>query len=478
MSLATSRSQRLRSPRALALVLGLSALGLGALAHARDGAAESARLWREGAPAVASDYDPRRTLAPLIKAVSPAVVSIRVVGKAAPPALGGVDPRVLPFLPDMPEAPAQGVGSGFIIRADGLVLTNHHVVDRADKVEVKLADGRVFAAKVLGQDPHTDLALLRLEGAQGLPAVALGASDDLAVGDWVIAIGAPMGLEQTATAGIVSAKKRGSLGLYQNSYIDFLQTDAAISPGNSGGPLFNLSGEVVAINTAVGGLGRGLGFAVPIDQIKAVLPQLHAKGKVERGWLGIAGRDVEPAVGAAPRPGAVVGEVQDGTPARKAGLRAGDRVVAVDDRPVDSFADLRGRIAERAPGDKVRLTIERDGKPQELVVALGSLPSDDELRRRVDPRRAPADPDLYGPGEPRLGVEVEPADGGVRVKAVRSGGVAADLGLRPGDLLREVNGRPIRAPADVADALKLDRRRVEVTVQRGEGTHTSVLERR
>jgi serine protease Do len=478
MSLYNARTKRLRSPRALMLALAISGLGVGALAFDGESRASQVQLWREGAGAAASiaaDYDPRRSLAPLIKAVSPAVVSVKVAGKPRP----GLDPRVAPFLPEMaPEAPSGGLGSGFIIAADGLVVTNHHVIDGATAIEVKIADGRVFAARALGSDPHTDLALLRLEGARDLPTVALGRSDPLAVGDWVVAIGSPMGLEQTATTGIVSAKKRGSLGLYQNSYVDFLQTDAAISPGNSGGPLFNLEGEVIAINTAIGGIGRGLGFAVPIDQAKSVLPQLYAKGKVERGWLGIAGRDVEPAVGRAPEPGAVIGEVSAGTPAGKAGLRAGDRILAVDGRAVDSFADLRGRIADALPGSKVTLKIHRDGGARDVVVTLGALPSDDELRRLADPRAADKGGDLYGPGEPRLGAQIEAGGDGLTIKQVRPGSLAADLGLRPGDRLLEINGQKVRAAGEIARALTRDRRRLEVTVQRGQSTHSAVIERR
>ncbi|MCB9705979.1 MAG: trypsin-like peptidase domain-containing protein [Myxococcales bacterium] len=487
MRATSPRRQRLRSPRALALYLALSTAGAAALAFSceSEAAAGEARLWKEGdgTPVVAGDhYDPRRSLAPLIKAISPAVVSIRTTGKGPQGAAGGVDPRMLPFLPQMPEQPLSGIGSGFIISGDGLVITNNHVVEGSEKLEVKLADGRLFSAKVLGRDPHTDVAVVKLEGASGLPSVRLGSSDGLAVGDWVLAIGSPMGLEQTATTGIVSAKKRGSLGLYGNSYVDFLQTDAAISPGNSGGPLFNLDGEVIGINTAISAMGRGIGFAVPIDQAKAVIPQLHASGKVERGWLGIAGRDVEPAVGVAPQPGAVVGEIHSSTPAAKAGLRAGDRIVSVDGKAIENFSDLRGRIAESRPGAKIKVGVERGGKRLELPVTLGALPSDDELRRLAagspGPESAgPGGGDLYGSGGPRLGVDVDPRDD-TRVKAVRPGSIAADLGLRPGDRITEINGQPIKGRADIGRALARDRRRVEVSVDRGGSTFTSVIERR
>ncbi|HEY8378179.1 MAG TPA: trypsin-like peptidase domain-containing protein, partial [Nannocystis sp.] len=307
--------------------LGLSAVGSAALAFGCQSAAAASgeKLWREGtgAPVVSGDFDPRRSLAPLVKELAPSVVSIRAQKKGVQFELDGIDPRMLPFFemfPGRPEVPPQqGIGSGFVLTPDGLVVTNNHVVDKAEKLEVKLHDGRIYTAKVLGTDPYTDIALLQLEGASGLKPATLGSSSKLAVGDWVMAIGSPMGLEQTATAGIISAKGRGSLGLYANSYIDFLQTDASIAPGSSGGPLFNMNGEVVGINTAVGGIGRGLGFAVPIDQAKTVIPQLKSTGKVVRGWLGISGREIEPAVGQMPERGAVVGVVHEGTPAARAG---------------------------------------------------------------------------------------------------------------------------------------------------------------
>ncbi len=489
MRVSSFRRKRLRSPRALALFFSLSAAGTLAMATSCEGQAVAAApsLWQEGAaagPASADAYAPRRSLAPLIESISPAVVSVKTMGKRR---ASGVDPRMLPFLPQMPQTPAEGLGSGFIIRSDGLIVTNNHVVDGSDKVEVKLADGRLFAAKVLGSDPHTDVAVIKLEGASGLPTVKLGASDSLRVGDWVLAIGSPMGLEQTATTGIVSAKKRGSLGLYSNSYIDFLQTDAAISPGNSGGPLFNLQGEVIGINTAISAMGRGIGFAVPIDQAKTVIPQLFATGEVKRAWLGIAGRDVEPAVGKAPLPGALIGQIHPGTPAAKSGLRQGDRILAVNGKAIENFSDLRGRIAEIPAESTVTMRIARDqagersgGKTREIRVKLGALPSDDELRRLSTSSggMAPgAQGDLYGGATPRLGVEIDPKDT-TRVRQVLRGSLGADLGLRPGDQIKEINGDRIRSRDDIGPALAKDRRRVEVTVERDGSTHTSVIERR
>jgi serine protease Do len=298
----------------------------------------------------------------------------------------------------------------------------------------------------------------------------------MSVGDWVLAIGSPMGLEQTATTGIVSAKGRGSLGLYANSYIDFLQTDASIAPGSSGGPLFNMNGEVIGINTAVGGVGRGLGFAVPIDQAKAVIPQIKSGGKVVRGWLGISGQDIEPAVGREPQAGAVIGAVVPGTPAARAGLEPGDRIVAIDGHDVVGFADLRGRIAEHKPGSVVDLRVQRKDRPVDLKATIGKLPDDDELRRIS--QRGARGGQLFPDGQPKLGVDVEPGADGLQVRSVRPGSLAEELGVRPGDRLQSVNGEAVKGAADVARALARDPGRVEVKVQRGNATHSAVIERR
>ena len=476
------RIQRLRSPQALLAFLGLTVVGGGAAALSFAGQAEAAgeTLWRDGTgtPVVAGDFDPRRSLAPLVKEIGPSVVNVRSTGKSRAPAeIEGLDPRMFPFLEMGPQQPRSGIGSGVILSSDGLVVTNHHVVDGAEKLEVKLHDGRMFNAKVLGSDPLTDIALIQLEGAKGLKAATLGSSASMSVGDWVIAIGSPMGLEQSATTGIVSAKGRGSLGLYANSYIDFLQTDASIAPGSSGGPLFNLNGEVIGINTAVGGVGRGLGFAVPIDQAKTVIPQLKHSGKVVRGWLGISGRDIEPAVGRAPETGAVIGAVMPGTPAAKAGLQAGDRIVAVDGHDVASFGDLRGRVAELKPGSAVTLKAVRKDKPLELKATVGKLPGEDELQRLGQRGEAGAG-QLFPDGKPRLGVEVEADAEGLQVRGVRPGSLADELGLREGDRLQSINGEAVKSSDDVSRALSKDPGRVEVKVQRGTATHSAVIERR
>ena len=486
----TIRTRRLHSPLALLAFLGLSIVGGGAAILGNAGAAEAAgeSLWREGnnTPVVGNNFDPRRSLAPLVKEIGPSVVNVRAFGKTRGLDLQGqgIDPRMLPFFDFGPPQPQQGIGSGVILTSDGLVVTNHHVVDHAEKLEVKLADGRLFAAKVLGSDPLTDIAVIQLQGASGLKPATLGASGAMSVGDWVIAIGSPMGLEQTATTGIVSAKGRGSLGLYANSYIDFLQTDASIAPGSSGGPLFNMNGEVIGINTAINAGGRGIGFAVPIDQAKQVIPQLKSTGKVVRGWLGISGRDIEPAVGRTPEPGAVVGEVVSDTPAARAGLQNGDRIVGIDSHSVESFADLRGRVADLKPGTVANLKVVRKGKPVDLKATVGKLPSDDELARmnsrggRGGGGSSGGGGGLFPDGQPRLGVEAGPDGDGLRVRSVRPGSLADDLGIKEGDKITSINGEPMRSTDDVARALAKDSGRVEVKVDRNGATHSAVIERR
>jgi serine protease Do len=460
--------------------VGASVLAIGCANQAQ---ARGDEIWREGrGRPVTSDksYDPARSLAPIIKEVRPAVVSIVASGHVADSEDRGFDTRIIPFLPEgmrMPPLPS-GAGSGFVISRDGLVVTNHHVVVGRDHFDVKLFDGRDFEATVVGSDEETDVALLKLKDATKLPTVVLGKSDVLQVGDRVFAIGSPMGLESSVTTGIVSAKGRGSLGLYRESYLDFLQTDAAIGPGNSGGPLFNLNGEVIGINTAVSGLGRGLGFATPIDQAKWVIPQLKNEGKVTRGWLGISGRDVEPASSGRSATGAVVGAIHDGTPAEKAGLQAGDRIVKLDGKNIESFGDLRGRVARTKPGQKVKVEVERDGKTKKLQITLEARPHPDELARmRSGFSSRPSKGGLYGDGPPRLGVNVEETKKGLVIRSVESGSVGDELGLRKGDVLEEVNGEKIRSAEDVRRAVAKDKGKVSVRVRRGDGTHSATIQR-
>jgi serine protease Do len=414
-------------------------------------------------------YNPHDSLAPLVSAVESAVVSIQTRSARSSIFGGG----------------GAGIGSGFIISADGLVVTNHHVADGNNEFVVNLHDGRRFEATIVGTDPQTDVAVLRLTNAKGLPTVEFGSSEELRVGDWVVAMGSPMGLEHTVTRGIISAKGRGSLGLYEDGYADFLQTDAAINPGNSGGPLFNLDGEVVGINTAIGG-HDGLGFAIPADQAKIVVPKLIRDGKITRGWLGISGRDEPPAFGVMPEKGAVIGEIHEGTPAAAAGLRAGDRVVKIDGREIASFEQLRTRIAEQEPDQKVALELIRDGKLVNLDVELGARPDADSLARiptgrggsptpTPTPAPQPKSSDLYSGQPARLGVEVREAPEGVVVERVLEGGVGHRLGLRQGDLIERVNGKSVASVVEIFTALEGDRSHAEVEVSRGNGKHTAEI---
>lgn len=495
--------RRLPPPLAVATILGLGsgatlALSSGCGREAEAATADAQPPMAASALATALDpahYDPRQSLAPMIKAVGPAVVAVDARGSASLPAiLGGGEPVV------------QGLGSGFVVEADGLVVTNHHVIADARSVQVRLSDGRSFEAKVVGSDPATDLALLRLEGAEGLPVVVLGDSKTLEVGDWVVAMGNPMGLDHSATVGIISGKGRGSLGLYRDSYIDFLQTDADIAPGSSGGPLFNLRGEVVGINTAVGASLQP-GFAIPIDQAKRIVEQLRDGGEVVRGWLGAGSQPGAKGLGAA------IGSVYEGTPAASAGLRPGDVIEALDGEPVRDFEDLRARVGDKRPGEVVRLTVKRDGSTVELDATLEAKPESASLealrpsrggaapspapRPEPEPRTlpfrlpfglgTPSDPGAApspapelapesGEG-PRLGVSARPTEGGLEVMEVREGSLAQTLGIEPGDVLREINGKPLAAASDVSSALAGAGKSIEVRFERDGATHVVALDR-
>lgn len=349
------------------------------------------------------------------------------------------------FFQGMPEEMRRqrSLGSGFIISADGYILTNDHVVDGADEIQVRLADGRSFTGTVKGLDPKLDLALIKIDvGGEKLPVARLGSSDGLRVGEWVMAIGNPFGLEQTVTVGIVSAKGRV---IGAGPYDDFIQTDASINPGNSGGPLFNLRGEVVGINTAIVAGGQGIGFAIPVDAAKVVLPQLRETGRVVRGWIGVGVQEVTEELarsfGLQEARGALVTDVVADSPAAKAGLQRGDVILAVNGKPLQRLDDLPRQIAALPVGQNARLSVFRGGRAQNLSVTIGSQQEEGEARRPTGPSQvlgltvgdiSPEAVRLY-----RL-----TAERGALVTAVEPQGPAAGK-LQPGDVVLEIDGRTI-----------------------------------
>jgi serine protease Do len=346
----------------------------------------------------------------------------------------------------------QALGSGFIVDAAGHVVTNAHVVEDANQVKVRLSDEREFTAKVIGRDPRLDLAVLELLGAKDLPAAALGSSEQLRVGEYVVAIGNPFGLGHTVTMGIVSAKDRA---IGAGPYDDFIQTDASINPGNSGGPLFNLKGEVVGINTAINPNGKGIGFAIPVDALKDVVGQLISTGKVARGRLGVTIQRVDPALGKAlamqTPSGALVAEVERGGPAERADLRPGDVILKVDSAVVSSSDDLPRIIARHAPGSRSTLEVLRGGKRIGVDVALG------ELKEEGASPEAPSGRAIPGADAPTgMGIEVGQAPGGkgeVVVGRVLPNS-PADGQLRTGDVIVDVNREPVHTADDVVRRVK------------------------
>ncbi|MFN0062901.1 MAG: trypsin-like peptidase domain-containing protein [Myxococcaceae bacterium] len=394
----------------------------------------------------------------LVKLARGAVVNVEVLSLAKQPSRArnsweeffGYAPR------SQPDALKQGAGSGFVIDPKGLVATNNHVVEGAVSIRLTFDDGRTFDAHALGTDPLTDLALLKVQNPPpDLPWVKLGDSDTLNVGDWVVAIGNPFGLASSVSAGILSARARA---IGAGPYDDFLQTDAAINPGNSGGPLFNLEGEVVGINTAIIGGGTGIGFAVPSNLAKLLLPQLEAKGRVVRGWLGVNVEDVSAevakALGLSQRRAALLVGVPEDGPAGKAGLAALDVVTHLDGKPVTSGGGLSRAIALHPPGSKVTLGVSRGGDTKEVLVTLGERPDIEGIAERQTPQKTPEDP------RERLGLafsDVDPrfsdARSGALIIQVAPGGAAARGGLSPGMVVAEVAGRPVRRAEDFRRAL-------------------------
>lgn len=387
-----------------------------------------------------------------------------------------------------PRENRRSLGSGILISRDGEILTSYHVVRNADIIRVKLADQSEYEARLLGKDERTDLALIKIGKSGGnLPFARLGSSSHLNVGDWVMAIGNPFGLEHTVTAGIVSAKGRViGAGPYDN----FIQTDASINPGNSGGPLINGLGEVVGVNTAMfsqTGGNIGIGFAIPIDLAKKVVDQLRKNGRVVRGWLGIRAQDVSPQLAlfmGISRGGemAMVTEVAENSPAAEAGVKIGDVIVELNGKPVPKSHDLPGIIADTAPGQKLTLKLVRDSKEQFTAIKIGELPDEPEatttqavevrdlemgLRvQRITPEAAR-----------RLGLS---STKGVLVIEVQAGSPADQIGLEPADVIREINQRPVNNVKDFERAVRQVRRgdRLLLLVQRGDNAVFFALKRK
>jgi serine protease Do len=443
--------------------------------------------------------------AELVERSGPAVVNIRttarlssVHGRGAPqiPGLDENDPFYEFFRRFFPQPqPGQpqprpgprgdrqiprGLGSGFIISPDGYVMTNHHVVEGSEQITVTLADKREFSAKLIGSDQRTDVALLKIE-ASGLPAIKIGDPNRLRVGEWVIAIGSPFGLESTVTAGIVSAKARET-----GEFLPFIQTDVAVNPGNSGGPLIDMRGEVVGINSQIfttSGAFAGISFAIPIDEAMRVQEQLRASGRVIRGRIGVTigavSREVAEAIGLGKPQGALVTAVDPEGPAAKAGVEAGDVVLRFDGRPIDSQSDLPRIVGGTRPGSKVTMNVWRKGSARDLQVTVVEMAQEQQSARRGDtPPRGAAPANALG-----LTVSDLPADrlkelgvrGAVQVDAVD--GPAASAGLRAGDLILSINNVDVVNARQFNDQVaKIDRKRnVALLVRRGDSTQFVII---
>jgi serine protease Do len=444
---------------------------------ARQGTAVSGTAAAPAAPVVSLPGGQASTdFRALVRRYGPAVVNVSVQqdGRAAarqglPPGMDEDNPLYRYFgAPGVPEGgPAvRGEGSGFVVSADGVILTNAHVVDGADRVTVKLTDRREFEARVLGADAKSDVAVLKID-AKDLPFVKIGDPSSLEVGEWVVAIGAPFGFENSVTAGIVSAKGRT---LPQDGYVPFIQSDVAVNPGNSGGPLFNLRGEVVGINSQIysrSGGYQGVSFAIPIDVAMDVSRQLQANGHVTRGRIGVAIQELDQALAKSfgldrPR-GALVANVEPGGPAAAAGVQEGDVILSFGGRAVDSAGALPAAVAAAKPGEEVALEVWRDRASRKLSVKLGGAEAAEVVA------------DAGAPARGRLGLRVRPASQGeagdpesVRGLVVEeSTGPAAAAGIQPGDVVLSANGRPVRNVEDLRAAVKDSKDLIALLVQRG-----------
>ncbi|MDH3454303.1 MAG: DegQ family serine endoprotease [Desulfuromonadales bacterium] len=398
--------------------------------------------------------------------VTPAVVNIRAERVRT---IDRLSPLFEEFFGDLFRKPPSeqrehSLGSGFILSEDGYILTNEHVVSGAEQIKVRLTDQRVFPGKVVGSDPKTDVAVIKIEAEEPLPVAVLGDSDRLKVGQWALAIGNPFGLDSTLTVGVISATGRTDVGI--EDYENFVQTDASINPGNSGGPLLNIYGEVVGVNTAIVASGQGIGFAIPINLAKLVANQLISSGEVTRGWLGVSiqplDADLAASFGLDRVTGALVTRVLPGAPAEQAGLRRGDVLLSFDGKPIRSVKELQLLVASSPPGEKIPVEVLREGTRLTLQVAIAV-------------RDAEAQPARQEPGAeltPWLGMSFAENEQGVRVAAVESDSVADNAGVRVGDLVLAINRYAVKSLADVHAARQRSRVKEStlLLLQRGEAT--------
>lgn len=386
--------------------------------------------------------------------------------------------------PEQRKRKQEGAGSGFIVDKKGYILTNNHVIEGAEKITVRLSDKREFIATVVGADPQSDVAVIKIDG-KNLPTIPLGDSDALEVGEWVIAIGSPFELNHTVTVGVVSAKGRNRMGI--TDYENFIQTDAAINPGNSGGPLLNIRGEAIGMNTAIfsrSGGYMGIGFAIPINMAKSIEQQLRQSGTVTRGWLGIFIQDVDDdmakSFGGKKGGGALISEVSENSPAQKQGLKPGDIIITIDDTPVTDVADLRNRIAMIAPNTKVKLHILRDQKEMNLTITIGEQPKD---------AITSASGDVSASLLAKVGITVQDLSKdvaeqfgykmgqGVLIADVKDDSLAAMAGLKSGHLIEEINRIRVRNIKDVQEVMKKsgNKKNVLLRVRAGDRSQYIVL---
>jgi len=438
--------------RAAVLLLCLVVSGLGAARRAEASAPET-------------DPNRRSLVVRAVERASPAVVNIstaQVIERRGAPFPFPSDPFFEEFFRDFfdprPRRETRtSLGSGVIVRPDGTILTNEHVILRGSRIHVTLVDGREYEARLVGSDADSDLAVLRLQGGRDFPTVALGRSDDLLIGETVIAIGNPFGFSHTVTTGVVSAVGRSLRG-GERTFTDFIQTDAAINPGNSGGPLLNINGELIGINTAIYGKAQGIGFAIPVDRAKRILRDLVSYGEVRRGWVGLAVQPLTPDLQRyfQVRSGVVVSEVEPGSPAERASIARGDVVTQVDGQPIGSPDEFETRVEDRGPGDRVRLRVLREeGDEREVTVVLADLPGGDVETLAWE----------------RIGIRVAEDAEGLVVTAVRRGSPAARIGVERGDRILGLGGAPVTTRSELRRQLMNTRRARSVLLSVGRGPY-------